>query len=79
LPLISTRAGGVPYIVRDQETGLLTDLNDHAAVARGALRLLEDPELARTLARNGREESKHYRWENIRPQWLAVYAELDGF
>ncbi|MGH9558530.1 MAG: glycosyltransferase family 4 protein [Bryobacteraceae bacterium] len=76
LPLIATRAGGIPYIVRHLETGILVDLDDHRAVADWALRLLEDPELALRLARNGREEARLYAWQNIRPQWLALYAEL---
>ncbi len=78
LPIVSTNAGGIPYIVRHEETGLLVESNDHAAMAREAIRLLEDPALAETIIRNGRAESEKYTWAAVREDWLALYRELAG-
>ncbi len=33
LPIVATRAGGIPYIVKDRESGLLVDIDDHEALA----------------------------------------------
>lgn len=79
IPVVSTKAGGVPYIVRDEFTGLLVNCGDWEALARSACRLLADPALALRLARNGRAECSRYTWEVVRPQWLQLYAELLGF
>src|SRR4051812_6042668 len=42
LPVVSTRVGGVPYIVRDGVTALLVEPGDHVAMAQAALHLLSD-------------------------------------
>jgi glycosyltransferase involved in cell wall biosynthesis len=76
LPVISTKAGGVPYIVRHGETGLLVELNDHHAMAEAALRLIQDPSYARTLATNARAELAKYDGAHIRRQWLELYERL---
>ena len=44
--LVTTNAGGIPYLVRHEESALLTNCGDYAGLARNAIRLLEDPELA---------------------------------
>ncbi|HLM02808.1 MAG TPA: glycosyltransferase family 4 protein [Pyrinomonadaceae bacterium] len=76
LPVVSTDAGGIPYIVADGETGLLVETNDHEALAAKAIYLLENPEIARTITGNARRECAKYSWEAIRPQWLALYEKL---
>jgi glycosyltransferase involved in cell wall biosynthesis len=51
---VATDAGGMPEVVLDEETGLLVPVRDPEALAAAILRLVEDPELARRLGRNGR-------------------------
>ncbi len=76
LPLISTRVGGVPYIVDDGRTGLLVPPNDHQAMAAAALGLLEDPARALSLARAGRAELAKYLPETVAADWTRIYREL---
>lgn len=78
LPLISTNAGGIPYIVEHNRTGLLVNCNDHEAMAECALRLLTDERLVATITRNARRELAKYEGENIRRQWVELYEELAG-
>ncbi len=49
-PVVATRAGGVPEVIRDMETGLLVDAGRPRTLAEAVLRLLGDPELALTLS-----------------------------
>jgi len=76
LPVIATRAGGIPFIVTHGVSGLLVELNDHEAIADCAFRLLDDPDLVETLTRNGRDELEKYRWNHVRAEWLKLYQEL---
>ncbi|HEX8248820.1 MAG TPA: glycosyltransferase family 4 protein [Pyrinomonadaceae bacterium] len=76
LPIVSTNAGGIPYIVADGETGLLVATNDAEALAAKAIYLLENQEAAQAIIDNARKECAKYSWEAIRPQWLAVYEKL---
>ncbi len=79
VPVISTRAGGIPYIVTHGETGLLVDLDDHEALAASAIRLLENPDLASRLASRAHAEcTEKYNWPAVREEWLGVYHELAG-
>jgi glycosyltransferase involved in cell wall biosynthesis len=79
LPVVSTRAGGIPYIVEDGETGVLVDLDDHAAMAAAAIELLELPARAAAIARRAHEEcAARYHWQAVRDQWLSLYTSLAG-
>jgi glycosyltransferase involved in cell wall biosynthesis len=53
LPVISTPVGGIPEVVRDNETGLLVPPGDEEALAGAIRRLVSDRELRRRLAANG--------------------------
>jgi len=76
LPVVTTNAGGVRYIVAHDESALIVPLNDHVALAAQATRLLEEDGLAVRLARNGRTSSRAYAWSTVRAEWLDAYQEL---
>jgi glycosyltransferase involved in cell wall biosynthesis len=78
LPVIATNAGGMPYVVKDGETGLVVERNDHEAMAHAALRLIEDAPLARRIAANARAELAKYDAARVRAQWRDLYNRLAG-
>jgi len=54
--VVSTRAGGVPDVVRDGVTGCLVDRGDAAGFSRALLRLAADPALACRLGQAARAD-----------------------
>jgi glycosyltransferase involved in cell wall biosynthesis len=76
LPVITTDAGGIPYIVKDRATGFLVRMGDHAALADRALRLLAEPELAAGVTAQARAACAEYTWGAVRGKWLSLYEEL---
>jgi glycosyltransferase involved in cell wall biosynthesis len=77
LPVVSTDAGGIPWIVRDQENGLLAARNDDAALAAAALRLLREPSLAARLAATARHDVlTRYTWPVVEQEWIRLYRDL---
>jgi len=76
LTVVATRAGGIPWVVEDGRTGLLVDCNDHEALARAAIRLLEEPGLSSRLSAAGRAECPKYQWPAAREAWIGLYREL---
>ena len=76
LPVVTTDAGGVPYIVTNDETALIVPRDDDAQMAKQAIRLLTDSELVLRLARNGRESCRKFTWLAVRERWLDAYEEL---
>ena len=78
LPVVATKAGGIPYILEDGQTGLLVDCNDHEAMAQCCLRLLEDEELVGRLTDRAYKEVSRYDGEPVRQQWSSLYHKLVG-
>jgi glycosyltransferase involved in cell wall biosynthesis len=76
LPVVTTDAGGIPYIVTHEETGLLVPCGDAESLAAGALRLLTDEEFAARLIERARRACEQYSWPAVRGEWLKLYHEL---
>lgn len=75
LPVVSTIAGGIPYLVKDRETGLLVHLDDHESLATRAIELLENQDLSRKIVQQAYNEClEKYSWSVIRGQWSEVYG-----
>ena len=75
-PVVSTAAGGIPYIVETGETGLLVGVGDSEALASEAIRLIEDKSLAQKIIANARRNCVKYSWENVHGHWLDIYRNL---
>ena len=73
LLVVTTNAGGIPWIVTHGETGLMVECGDYKALANSAIRLLEDPALATRLAHNARESTSQFTWSEVRGKWLQLY------
>jgi glycosyltransferase involved in cell wall biosynthesis len=83
LPCVVTRVGGLTDIVLDRETGLMVTPEDRSALASALLRLLEDPDHATRLGRNGRSRVEHHHnWdavvERMEPGLALAAARLGG-
>jgi glycosyltransferase involved in cell wall biosynthesis len=78
LPVVTTSAGGIAYLVEHERTGLLCGTGDWQALARNVVRLLGDGALALRLTQNAYEQSSLYRWERVRTEWLNVYQTLQN-
>ncbi len=77
-PVVTTAPEGIRYLVRHEQTGLLSETGDARALAASVIRLLGDPALAERLARNAHQECERYRWPAVREQWLEAYRSLAG-
>jgi L-malate glycosyltransferase len=77
LPVATTDAGGIPYLVANERTGLLAPACDPDALASAVFRLLREPGLAHRLAAAARAEcEQRYTWSAVRDQWEALYRNL---
>jgi glycosyltransferase involved in cell wall biosynthesis len=75
-PVVSSRAGGIPYLVDHERTGLLSEVGDARLLAHNVIRLLGDPGLGSRIAANAYEECRRYQWTDVREQWLRAYRSL---
>jgi len=78
LPIIATRRGGIPEVVRDGFNGLLLRQPDDAAeLADKILRLLTDAHLRQELGQRGREwVAADFSWQRIAEILEEFYDEV---
>lgn len=76
LPIVSTDAGGIAYICEHEETALLVEKKDYKALAREAVRLLENNDFAQKIIAKAHKECVKYSWKTNRGEWLDVYRNL---
>jgi glycosyltransferase involved in cell wall biosynthesis len=77
LPVVTTSAGGVPFVAVHDRNALLVPCDDDAAVAAAAIRLFREPGLATRLSSQARQEAlQRYVWSEVGPQWEALYARI---
>lgn len=58
LPVISTKHAGIPDVIIDQKTGLLTEEHDVDGMAENMIKVIKDPEMASNLGENGKQNIK---------------------
>lgn len=72
--IVATHVGGIPDIVKDEETGLLVPPNDSEAASLALERLCADESLRERLGAQGIAHAEMYDWKNIADQYAAVYS-----
>jgi glycosyltransferase involved in cell wall biosynthesis len=76
-PVVASRIGGLPEVVRDGETGFLVPPGDGAELRDRVARLLADPALARRMGERARAVVREgFTWEACAERCLAAYEEL---
>lgn len=75
--VVASRAGGIPEVVSDGETGLLVAPGDPGMLADALNGLVSDPHRTHHMGRCGRERAiTHFGWPAIAAQTAALYSEL---
>ncbi len=75
VPVVSTNVGGVPFIVKDEQTALLVPPKSPAAMAKAILRLMDDAALSDKLTNNGLVEVQKFTWPQVWPILSDVYGK----
>ena len=78
LCVVSTRVGGIPYLLQDQVDALLVPPGDAAAMAAAVERLLADRVLAGNLSRAARASAERFDWGRVLPLWTALLGRAGG-
>jgi glycosyltransferase involved in cell wall biosynthesis len=78
-PVVATRSGAIPEIVRDQRTGFLVAKNDPRALADSILKLLRDQELQLKMGHAARDwVYENFTWDIVAKRMYRCYADLCG-
>ena len=71
---LSSRVGGVPYMIDDGNTGLLFESNNDAELAEKMLWAVENQDMSREIIIKAHQSIGGYRWENIKHKLYKAYG-----
>jgi glycosyltransferase involved in cell wall biosynthesis len=76
-PIVATRVGGLPEILADQQTGLLVDKENIAALGSAILSLLGEPATAVRMGEAARKRIKNlFDWQRHVEAYDILYRNL---
>lgn len=78
LCVVSTNAGGVPYLVNHGADGLLVKPENAAEMADAVRSILANAELSARLSAGARARAEQFSWHRVLPQWLNLFQSLDS-
>lgn len=76
-PVIATRTGGLPEVVRDGETGYLVEVGDTRTMAERAVEILSNEKMRREMGARGRAWAvERFNTEIVIPQYEKLYERV---
>ena len=77
VPVIGTDVGGIPELIKNNETGIIVPSENPSKLAQAVNELLSDKEKAEKLATNGNTFVKNnMTWDVILPKYIRFYEDL---
>jgi N-acetyl-alpha-D-glucosaminyl L-malate synthase BshA len=77
VPVVASRAGGLPEVISDNETGLLFPPGDVNAMAGGVVRLLSDRALHAKFSAEGRRQAEaRFRRDPLVDRYESIYRRV---
>jgi glycosyltransferase involved in cell wall biosynthesis len=76
LLVISSRVGGVPYIIEDGVNGLLFESNQDVELAEKMIWVMEHQDLAHNMVMKAKQSIQQYQWTNVKDKLFASYGIL---
>ncbi len=75
--VVSTNAGGIPELVREDETGYIVPIGDDEAMAKRIISLINEPDQLRKMGERAAQISKNeYGLERMSREYLSLYQEV---
>jgi glycosyltransferase involved in cell wall biosynthesis len=78
VPIVASRVGGIPTVVRDCVDGILVPPSEPKALAEAITRVLTNPALSRRLVRGAAGSSEGRDWRSTASRVLGVYEAALG-
>ena len=76
LPIVASKIGGIPDLVKDHENGLLVPPRDSDALADSITLILKDQDLKNKMSEDAQRKVKHYSWEKIAEKTERIYEKV---
>jgi glycosyltransferase involved in cell wall biosynthesis len=74
-PVVATKVGGIPELVRDGAEGILVEPADVIGLADALCKLLEDPEMRARMGEAGNKRAREFSWDETAKVVLRAYEQ----
>jgi glycosyltransferase involved in cell wall biosynthesis len=76
VPIIATKVGGVPELIKDYETGIIINPGDREHLYNAIVELIDNPDLRKKLSNNIRSHVKNnYSWDVVIMKYAQLFRE----
>ena len=75
-PIAATNAGGIPEVIKNDISGLLSPTRDPQALAANILRLIDEPDLGQKLSQAALSGLFRFGLKNMAQQMEKIYGSL---
>lgn len=75
LPVVATRVGGLPFLIKHRENGLLVPNEDVKAMTGAIKELLDDPALTRAISLGARRLAERSAWKRVLGDWEDLFRK----
>lgn len=72
IPVISTNVGGMPFLIENEEDGILVNPNHSGEFVNAVKKLISDSEKIHKITLNARNRVENFDWEVVKKQWFSV-------
>lgn len=76
IPVVATKAGGIPEIITHAFSGLLADIGDYTTLSNHIRHIITKRSYGETLAKNAQTQIKHFAKERMVLENYSVYQEI---
>ncbi|WKV13795.1 glycosyltransferase family 4 protein [Marivirga harenae] len=76
VPVVGTKAGGIPELVKNLDTGLIAEVKDSKSLAENLFELKKDEKLQDQLIHNAYEYSLKFNTKVMAEKYLNLYQEI---
>lgn len=76
LPVVGTKAGGIPEIIKDRTNGILCDIQDSVSLAKAVVELADNVELRNLYGSNSKKIVQNFSIENTSEKYFDLYKKI---
>ena len=75
--VISTKVGGVPFLIEDGKTGIMVPPDNERAFVSAIEKLMNNQLLAASLSREANKKAEQFDWKNVKLLWENLFNHLE--
>ena len=72
IPVVSTNVGGMPYLIKNNDNGILVTPNNAKDMAEAVKHLIENEQSRQKIIKSARAKVEQFDWKHIKHLWFRT-------